>query len=95
MGQQALFMQRSPDARRGLIDRTLYMEEAAFARSMPRINRAQVLVAFSVCSWGCTALCAMIRKASGCKGRYLTGYRLLYWRCLLITHDHFFVEFYR
>ena len=32
VGQQALFMQRSPDARRGLIDRTLYMEEAAFAQ---------------------------------------------------------------
>ena len=47
------------------------------SRSMPRI--AQVLVAFSVCSWGCTALCAIrFRKGqSNCKGRYLTGYRLL------------------
>ena len=48
MGQQALFMQRSPDARRGLIDRTLYMEEAAFAqhaqdRASPRrVQRVQL-----------------------------------------------------
>ena len=48
VGQQALFMQRSPDARRGLIDRTLYMEEAAFAqhaqdRASPRhVQRVQL-----------------------------------------------------
>ena len=90
--------QRSPDARRGLVDRTLYMEEAVFARSMPRINRAQVLVAFSVCSWGVgvhrTALCA-IRKA-----RDVIPYGTLlgtgYWRCLLKLHMiTFFIEFYR
>ena len=48
VGQQALFMQRSPDTRRGLIDRTLYMEEAAFAqhaqdRASPRrVQRVQL-----------------------------------------------------
>ena len=48
VGQQALFMQRSTDARRGLIDRTLYMEEAAFAqhaqdRASPRrVQRVQL-----------------------------------------------------
>ena len=57
-GQQALFMQRDTngapmrDVDLLTAHSTWNLEEAAFARSMPRINRAQVLVAFSVCSWG-------------------------------------------